>query len=204
VRAGGVWDEVRYKKYETDYYRKGGGFKTPTGKVEIYSTHWHKLGYDPLPIYFEPPEALTVCQGSPRSLRHHDAGAARYPGFSTVSTRQIERLRKQHPFPRCRSTPLPGISVGLKDGRLVWVESPRGRCRQKVSTLDGIDERVIHAEHGWWFPEREGAEPHLYDAFDSNINCLTSDEPPFLDIGFGAATSGVFSATIYKADAPAR
>jgi hypothetical protein len=28
------------------------------------------------------------------------------------------------------------------------------------------------AEHGWWFPEKEGAEPSLHGAWESNINKL--------------------------------
>ena len=31
----------------------------------------------------------------------------------------------------------------------------------------------MRSEHGWWFPEREGAYPSLYGVFDSNINNLT-------------------------------
>jgi len=28
------------------------------------------------------------------------------------------------------------------------------------------------AAHGWWFPERDGAEPDLYGTWESNINQL--------------------------------
>jgi hypothetical protein len=31
----------------------------------------------------------------------------------------------------------------------------------------------VRAEHGWWFPEKEAAEPSLFGVFDSNINNLT-------------------------------
>ena len=81
-----------------------------------------------------------------------------------------------------------------------WIESPRGKCKQKVELFDGIDERVIHIEHGWWYPEQEGPEPHLYGAFESNANCLTSVEPTFLDIGFGGYTLRGFLAKVYKAN----
>ncbi|HXK53186.1 MAG TPA: molybdopterin-dependent oxidoreductase, partial [Hyphomicrobiales bacterium] len=40
----------RYRKYEEK------GFKTPTGKIELYSTRFEEMGYDPLPHYEEPPE----------------------------------------------------------------------------------------------------------------------------------------------------
>ena len=49
-------DQVYYK-YKTDYWKKGRGFNTPTGKVEFYSTIMEKLGYDPLPYFKEPNES---------------------------------------------------------------------------------------------------------------------------------------------------
>ena len=42
---------MKYRKYETE------GFKTPTGKLELYSTRLEEMGYDPLPYYEEPPES---------------------------------------------------------------------------------------------------------------------------------------------------
>ena len=38
---------MRYEKY------KAGGFNTPTGKIELYSTRFEAMGYDPLPDYQE-------------------------------------------------------------------------------------------------------------------------------------------------------
>lgn len=200
VEAGGVWDEVRYKKYETDYYRKGGGFKTPTGKVELYSTHWHHLGYDPLPVYFEPPESPYSEPKLSKSYPFVITTGAKILWFFHSQHRQIERLRKHHPFPFVQIHPAAANRLGLREGDWVWIESPRGRCKQRVKLFDGMDERVIHAEHGWWYPEQEGAEPNLYGVFESNINCLTSDEPPFLDIGFGGCNLRGFLAKVYKVD----
>ena len=49
-------DQIYYK-YKTDYWHKGGGFRTPTKKVELFSTTLEKLGYDPLPCHVEPNES---------------------------------------------------------------------------------------------------------------------------------------------------
>ena len=46
------------------------------------------------------------------------------------------------------------------------------------------------AEHGWWFPETEGAEPNLYGVFDSNINNLTS-MMVVGETGYGAPYKGL-------------
>jgi anaerobic selenocysteine-containing dehydrogenase len=200
VQAGSICGEVRYKKFETDLYRKGGGFNTPTGKVEIYSTYWHKLGYDPLPIYFEPPESPYSTPEVAKEFPLVITTGGRVPWFFLTQQRQISRLRKQHPDPRLQIHPATAARLGLVDGDWAWVESPRGKCMQKVELFDGIDPRVIHAEQGWWYPEQEGAEPNLYGIFESNVNFLTPDEPPFLDIGFGGCNLRGFLAKVYKAN----
>lgn len=62
--------------------------------------------------------------------------------------------------------------MGIKEGDWCWLENQRGRCRQQAHLDPAIDERVIAADHGWWFPEQEAAEPTLFGVFDSNINNL--------------------------------
>ena len=47
----------------------------------------------------------------------------------------------------------------------------------KCQYFDGIDPRVVHAEHGWWFPELPGEEPWLHGVWESNINVCTDDDP---------------------------
>ena len=36
-----------------------------------------------------------------------------------------------------------------------------------------LNPNYIHAEHGWWFPEQDGAEPNFYGTYDSNLNNMT-------------------------------
>jgi len=61
-----------------------------------------------------------------------------------------------------------------------------------------MDPRIVHVEHGWWFPEEKGEAPHLYGAFRSNANTLTPNADPFLDPGFGGYTLRGFAAKVYK------
>jgi len=65
--------------------------------------------------------------------------------------------------------------LGIEDGDWVWIESPRGRIRQKCK-YHNIDPRVVHCEHGWWFPELPGEEPWLHGVWDSNVNILTDND----------------------------
>ena len=45
------------------------------------------------------------------------------------------------------------------------------------AALAGIDPRIVHVQHGWWYPEVEGAEPSLHGVWKSNCNVLTNDDP---------------------------
>jgi anaerobic selenocysteine-containing dehydrogenase len=58
----------------------------------------------------------------------------------------------------------------------MWIETKRGRMRQKAKVTSGIDPRVIHVQHGWWFPEQPGPE---YGVWTSNANLLTNNQPPY-------------------------
>jgi anaerobic selenocysteine-containing dehydrogenase len=58
----------------------------------------------------------------------------------------------------------------------MWIETRRGRIRQKAKVTAGIDPRVIHVEHGWWFPEEPAPD---YGVWRSNANLLTDNQPPY-------------------------
>jgi len=172
AKKGGYLEfPLEYKKYEKV------GFGTATGKVELYSTILEKLGYDPLPRYEEPPE-------SPNSTREL---VEEYPLILITGTRfqpmyhsehrQIDSLRKQHPQPVMQMNPQKATELGIDDGDWVWIETPRGKVRQKCQYFDGIDPGVVGAQHGWWFPELPGEEPWLHGVWESNINVVTDDDP---------------------------
>ena len=92
--------------------------------------------------------------------------------------------------------PKDGAKYGVEDGDWVWIENQRGRCRQKARFDDGMKEGCVSAEHGWWFPETEPAEPNIYGVFDSNINNLTT-MMVVGETGYGAPYKGLLC-KIYK------
>ncbi len=161
-----------YKKHE----RKQ-GFGTPTGKLELYSTILEKLGYDPLPEFHEPRESLVsrpdLAQDFPLTLI---TGGRVRPYFHSEH-RQIASVRKKRPEPRVQVHPETAKKFGIDDGDWIWIETPRGKIRQKCVCFDGIAEEVVHAEHAWWFPELPGEEPWLAGVWESNVNILTDDDP---------------------------
>jgi len=153
------------------------GFATPTGKIELYSTTLEKLGYDPLPEYKEPSETPFS-----RPDLAHDyplilITGARVQPYYHSEHHQIHSSRKMHPDPIMEINPKTARELGIEEGDWVWIESARGRIKQRCRFFDGIDPKVVHAEHGWWFPEEEGSDPSLHGVWASNVNVLTDDNP---------------------------
>ena len=167
---GSVIVPLKYRKYED------GGFRTPTRKIELYSTRFEELGYAPLPYYEEPPESPVsqpdIFEDYPLIL----TTGARIPCFFNSEHRQIENLRKARRDPMTEIHPETAARYGIKKGDWMWIETKRGRIRQRAKVTTGIDPRVIAAEHGWWFPEDAAPE---YGVWKSNVNLLTDNQPPY-------------------------
>jgi anaerobic selenocysteine-containing dehydrogenase len=154
---------------------EGNGFETPSRKVELYSQQLADWGFDPLPVFYEPPE-------SPFSAPEL---AERYPlvltskkpaQFLHTSGRQIPSLREAHPDPLVAIHPETAAGLGVAEGDWVFIESARGRIRQRATLSAALDPRVVVAEPSWWFPERDD---DLHGWADSNMNVLASSEPPY-------------------------
>jgi thiosulfate reductase/polysulfide reductase chain A len=160
-----------YKKYEKI------GFATATEKVELASTVLEKLGYDPLPEFEEPFETPISRPDLVEEYPLMLITGGRFIAIYHSEHRQIEKARKRHPHPLVQIHPETAGKLGIADGDWVWIESLRGRIRMKCTLFKGIDPRVVHCEHGWWFPELPGEEPWLHGVWESNINVLTDDEP---------------------------
>jgi anaerobic selenocysteine-containing dehydrogenase len=171
VRRGPVRVPIQYEKY-----KRSGGFFTPSRKVELRSSRMEALGYDPLPYYEEPPEsplsAPEVAAEYPLIL----TTGGRIPFYFNSEFRQLPTLRRAHPDPLLEIHPETAASLGIEKGDWVWIETRRGRVRQRARLTRGIDPRVVHAEHGWWFPEEPGPE---HGVFESNVNVLTTNGPPY-------------------------
>ena len=67
--------EVKYRKY------KQSGFSTPTKKFELYSTLLENWGYDPLPVFREPPESPVRTPKLFRDYPYILITGRRLPGF---------------------------------------------------------------------------------------------------------------------------
>lgn len=164
---GVVAGATAYRKYEKS------GFETPSGKVELYSNRLAAWGFDPLPAYREPPDsplndpdlarAYPLILTSKKSIYYLHSGG-----------RQIRSLRQGHPVPVVYLHPDTAAAESIEGGDWVYIETKRGRVKQKAFFSNSLDPRVVCADFGWWFPEEGNYELHGWK--ESNINLLFDDQ----------------------------
>jgi hypothetical protein len=122
---------------------------------------------------------------------HHGYKIAGFLPFRGTANPQFTRNRNRS---ACGYQPLkrPGSLGSRREAGLD--RNPRGRIRQKARLTDGIDPRVIHTPHGWWFPEQAGPDHGLWQ---SNANVLTRNGPPY-DPAMGTYQLRALLCRIYK------
>ena len=161
--------EKRVLKPNRDYRQNH--YKTPSGKIEIYSEQLEKLGYEPLPRW-EDLSRITEPTGQyPLLLTNAKEEAYMATGFKHVASIRIMR-----PEPLVELHPDTTQELGLKDGQWIYIETGVGRVKQRLSLNPDIDPRVVIAAFGWWFPEKADCG---YGWRESNINMLTASGPDY-------------------------
>ncbi len=169
-KIGVISGTKQYRKYEIN------GFETPSGKVELYSSQLEEWGFDPLPIYYELPETP---YSNPELAKEYPLILTAWKSvlFRHSGGRQIATLRGSHPEPVITIHPEKASELGIKEGDWVYIETKRGRIKQKATLSTSVDPRVVGVDYGWWFPEK--GISNLYGWAESNVNILTDDKPPY-------------------------
>ena len=169
--SGLSYDEFAERGYlrGPERFRKylAGGFKTPTGKVELSLSQAEKFGLAPLPQFTGFPDeedpdyplVLTSCKS--RFYLHS-------------SYRWLESLRKHRPHPKTEIHSETAARHGISDGDQILIETKAGAITQVAHVTDRIHPRVVNAAYGWWFPE--AGVTSLFDWDKSNFNMLTTTE----------------------------
>jgi len=169
---------IEWKKYEKE------GFKTPSGKVEIYSQRVADLGGDPLPTYREPVQ-------SPR--RRPDL-AKSYPLVLITGTRMLEyNASTLRTVPSLKQKIAEGFAeintetaakLGISDGDMIIIETTFGSARMRAVVTEDIHPRVVSVSHGWWRM--------------ANGNLLTGDDLEVRDPLTGAAAMRALACRVVK------
>ena len=163
-----------YPPLQQAKHLKRGYFCTASGKVELKSSVLEELGLPGLPVYLEPSENET----------EHPEVAEEFPLVLTTGGGFMPYCHSEHfnnpifrfviPDPHFTIHPDTAKKLGIKANDWCWIETRRGRIKQRANVEPSLDPRVIYTQRGWWFPERshEGFQP--FGCMESNTNMLTS------------------------------
>ena len=201
LRKMGVYQGgYTYPKHAKGLLRGDGvpGFNTPSTKVELSSLLYPVWGEDALPYYhepyFSPISTPELAAEYPLILT---TGGRKYTSFHSEH-RHIDSLREIDKWAKITINPIDAKANGIQNGDWVTVENWLGKCQLKAWVSPVMKPGVVHCEHGWWYPEQEGAEPNLFGVWKSNINMLL---PHFCvgKLGFGSIYKEMLC-KIYKAE----
>lgn len=193
-----------YRKYEKGLQTFDGspGFATPSGRIELKSSLFEQWGEDGLPYYEEPPYSP---YSTPELAKEYPlilTSGARSWSFFHSEQRMIRTLRELHPDPQLEIHPDTAKELGITDGEWVIVENQFGKCKQRAKYTPTIHPKVVHADHGWWYPEKPAEGDNPGGVYDSNINQLVPHKL-IGKLGFGAPFKCMIC-KVYKAEeAPA-
>lgn len=163
-----------YHRHEKGLLRSDGrpGFNTPTGLFELQSTLREGWNLDPLPEHVEPPFSPRARPDLAEKYPLILSTGRRSPAYFHSEHRQIPWLRHIDPDPVVEIHPETAAQYHIGDGEWVWLENWLGRARFKAKVTLIVPPWMVMAAHGWWLPEKKGAEPELYGTWEHNINLL--------------------------------
>ncbi|PPR09667.1 MAG: Acetylene hydratase [Alphaproteobacteria bacterium MarineAlpha11_Bin1] len=165
------------------------GFKTPSGKIELWSKTLNEIGVDPLPSY-EIPRAERSTYQDKRDFPLILITGAREKTYHHSRYRDQAWARKISPFPLLQVHPSDAKGFNFVDGDWVAVETAnfKGTCKLKVSITRETDSGTVRTGMGWWLPEAAGPEK---GALDVNVNVALSYDGPWDPVTGSADTRGL-------------
>lgn len=169
--------ETGYAEYD---YEQGNfakdGFKTSTGKIELYSETLAGMGLDPLPDYVPTAGAITTTEIKAEFPLLLLTGA-REKSYHHSRFRDQDWARKVAPDPWLQLHPDTAASYGVETDDWVTVETSGhdGTCRLKVRVTDETMKDIARTGMGWWYPEAPAPER---GALDVNVNAALSYDGP--------------------------
>lgn len=132
------------------YERQEGLFRSPSGRIEIYSEAFEKVGFDPLPTFLEPERGPK--RGKKDFLKKYPlilSTGSRNLYYTHSQHRNVEALRKIYPEPMAEISPATAKQFGVQNGDPVVVETNRGQVIMKAGVDDRVADGVVLVPHGW-------------------------------------------------------
>lgn len=151
------------KEYRPNNYR------TPSGKIEIYSERLAELGYAPMPLWQELSQRPEATDEFPLLMTN-----AKEEAYMGTAFKNLASIRMTRPEPLVELHPDTAQKFGLVEGSYIYIESKIGRVKQRLALNRNIDPRVIFATFGSWFPEKPD-----YGWTECNLNMITSTGPDY-------------------------
>jgi anaerobic selenocysteine-containing dehydrogenase len=181
----GFWmgSPIEFNKYtKTLANGQTRGFVTPSRKLELFPSVFEDCDYDPLPSYRELPETSI---SNPELAKEYPMcltiGGRWFPMYHSEYRLPGYGTRSQWPDPTFLIHAQDARAMGIRDGDWCWIETPRGRIRQRAKLEHGIVRGSVQVQPSWWFPELPAEEPWSQGIFESNGNVLTDDSIESLD-----------------------
>ncbi|MBI4284391.1 MAG: molybdopterin-dependent oxidoreductase [Chloroflexi bacterium] len=143
-QPGGVfYASMKYRQYEQR------GFRTPSGKVELYSETLANLGYDPMPTHREPFESPVSTPELASDYPLILTSGARMERYLHGQLRNLPRLRRAAPKAVAEIHPDTATQYGVREGDTVTIATRRGSIDIEARLSKDILPGVVSIPHGW-------------------------------------------------------
>lgn len=162
--AGFVRTPFEYRAYDRE------GFRTPSGRIELYATTLEQIGQDPLPA---PAPVATATAGLPLRLMT----GIRTMAYHHSRFREQPWARRAQSDPELTVHPTTAAARGLGEGDWAELMTDRGAdpARFRIHVAAEAGPEIVLTGMGWWYPERSGRTAQLV----GNVNNRTSYGPPW-------------------------
>jgi anaerobic selenocysteine-containing dehydrogenase len=148
-------EQLTHEHPEGMFYAKTkyvqGKYRTPSGKIELYSETLAENGYDPIPHHVEPSKSPI---SSPELYK-------KYPVILTTGSRILEythtqfrvtgvsTLKEAAPEPLGEIHPETAKKYGISNGEMMTVETVKGRINIRARTTEDLMPGILSIPHGW-------------------------------------------------------
>jgi anaerobic selenocysteine-containing dehydrogenase len=124
-------------------------FRTPSGKIELYSQSLADLSEDPIPVHKEPTQSPSCAPELASEYPFILVTGARLIEYTHWQMKNIPQLRSLAPYPVAWLHPSTARGADIVDGDDMIVETRKGSVKVKASITQDMMPGVVSLAHGW-------------------------------------------------------